>query len=1197
VRPHLNNDEIEQLFMSPRDSAGQELANETVQADALEHLRACESCQMKLRVHRELAEGLARLRFENVVPRTPQCPSESVWVELAAGLPLQNSGTYLDHAAQCEHCGPLLRQASGGFDEQLTPDDERLLSQLRSPNPEWQRDLARKLRVSSQPRVASSRWTFRFTLPRLAFAVGLTSIVALVLWVSLSLSKSPSPDRLLAQAYAEKRTVEMRIEGAPYAPLSQDRGADTVQNRMNRPALLRAESEIAQRLKSNPDDTNWLHARGRASLLEADGEAAIASLEKARQLAPNDESISTDLASAYFQRGESLNRPEDCGRTVDILGKVLAADPANEVARFNYAIALERISLYQQAIEQWQTFLTSYPTSGWAAEARGRLSQLQEKVRQHQKQSQSRMYSATEIAGIQQDQREESLDKIDARAEGYLGAAIIGWLPAAFASNESASSSSRSDRLALVALAETLRVRHGDRWLPDLLKANRHSPRVQEAFKLVADVERLIEISDNDRAAKEAQQAASLFKNARVPAGELYARFQVAYAAQLSHRNGDCSVIANDLLHSREIGSYSWLHIQAEIESAICASTSDEKALASLREASFLATQHHYPNLRSRTAQVLSAIYWTLGDTHESWEKSTDGLREYWAAGLPPLRGYNLLTNLDYLANDEQQWFLQAVVLRESVPIIAADPDQAMRAFEQARLGQALLMTGDLTGAEASFRETQRLFKSVPDGSRRNNLAAESELGLAKIDIQRGLTEKAVARLGAIQQKVSRIPDDDLALEFFQTYGLALLRAGSLKGAEENLASALELAEKGLPLIRGERDRLKWSRRNGPTYRAMVDLKLREDPRRALAYWEWYKGASLREQGGPSGVKPVGPPRDSGDSTRTIATRDGVTLVSFFLLQQGTVVWVSDAAGTQESWIAGGRDKLESLAQRFSERCSEPNSSLENIRREGAELYRQLVLPIEPLIRGRHALVIEPDGALNRVPFVALVDRDGQYLGDRYAISISPGFTYESDTRQWRGVFPQSRALVVGSPTAPGWPPLPDAEREARSVAEVFQHARLLLRTEATYPNIARELPDSDVFHFSGHAKADPNAAGVVVNGSDLFDVSKLDQLHLYRTQLVVLSACSSARGTAGLFDDEDSLVRRLITAGVPEVIASRWTVDSVATATLMHDFYARLLGGGTVADSMSLAVKDLRTQDGYSHPFYWAGFTVFGRG
>ncbi|MBZ5667296.1 MAG: CHAT domain-containing protein [Acidobacteriia bacterium] len=1023
------------------------------------------------------------------------------------------------------------------------------------------------------------------------------SIVALVLWVSLSLSKSPSPDRLLAQAYTEKRTVEMRIEGAPYAPLSQERGVNTAQNHMNRPALLRAESEIAQRLKLDPDDAIWLHARGRANLLEGDGDAAIASLEKARQFSPTDESIATDLASAYFQRGGSLNRPDDDGRTVDILGKVLAANPANEVARFNYAIALERISLYQQAIEQWQTFLNSYPTSAWAGEARIRLSQLQEKVQQHEKQSQSYLDSAAEIAGTQQNRREESFDRIDARPEDYLGTAVTEWLPVAFAGDESASSSSRSDWIALVALAEILGVRHDDTWLQDLLKANRHSPQVQKAFKLMADVKRLIEISDNDRAVKEAQQAASLFKSSNVHAGELYARFQVAYADQLSHRNADCSVIARGLLDTPEIRSYAWLHIQAEVESAICASTSDEKALASLKEAFSLATQHHYANIRSRAAQVLSAIYWTMGDTREAWGTSTEGLREYWAADLPPLRGYNILTNLDYLAYDEQQWFLQVAVLRESIPIIASDPDQAMRAFEQARLGQALLMTGDLAAAEASFRETQHLFQSVPDGSRRDNLAAESEIGLAKIDIQRGLAEKAAARLGAIQQRVNRIPDDDLTLEFFQTYGLALLRAGSLKVAEENITSALELAEKGLRLIRGERDRLKWSRRNEPTYRAMVDLKLQEDPRRALAYWEWYKGASLREQGGPSGTKSVGPPEDSGDAARTIATRDDVTLVSFFILPQGTAVWVSDATGTQESWIALGRDKLESLAQRFSEHCSEPSSNLENIRREGTELYQHLVLPIEPLIRGRHALVVEPDGALNRVPFVALVDRDGQYLGDRYAISISPGFKYEADTRPWLGVFPQSQALVVGSPTAPGWSPLPDAEREARSVAAVFQHARLLLRTEATYPNIARELPDSDVFHFSGHGTADPNAAGVVVNGSDLFDVSKLDQLHLYRTQLVVLSACSSARGTAGLFDDEDSLVRRLITAGVPEVIASRWTVDSVATATLMHDFYARLLGGGTVADSMSLAVKDLRNQDGYSHPFYWAGFTVFGRG
>lgn len=1195
--PHLNNDEIEQLLARAPELWNKEPVDKTVQTDALNHLEACESCQMKVRAHREAAERLAQLKSGGVGLRGSNCPPKGVWIELAAGVSTKDSGSYLNHAAQCEHCGPLLREATSDLAEEISLEDEKRIGLLRSASQEWQRDLAQRLSVAAQSSDPVQWSKHIFTLPRLALAGGLAGVLALALWVGLSLSKSPSADHLLIQAYMEKRSVEMRFEGAPYVPMSQERGAEAAQSHMNRPALLRAESEIAQRLQSTPDNVTWLHARGRASLLERDGEGAVATLEQARRLAPNDESIAVDLASAYFQRGESLGRSEDDGHAVDLLGRVLASSPKNEVARFNYAIALERISLYQQAIAEWQTFLELHPSSGWADEARVRLSQLQGKVMQHQSQGHSRMDDPAVIAtALQNNDGRDALDWMDARSESYIDIAVREWLPGAFAS-ESDTPASQADWAALTALARILEVRHKDTWLHDLLGADRTVPSVRAAFMLMSDVNHAIQISDNDRAAREAQRAALLFKASSNHAGELYERFQMAYANQLSHRNAECTVAARDLADSPDIPSYAWLVIQANVESAICASTSNEQALEWLKNAAALAKQHHYDTVRSRSEQVLSAIYWATGDLHEAWKTTADGLHEYWVGDLPPLLGYNLLTNLDYIAQDAQEWFLQIAVLRESLPMIADDPDRAMRAFEQTRLGQALLMTGSLSDAEASFRETYQLFQSVPDGSRKDNLITESEIGLAKIDVQRGFAGKAVSRLGAIEEQVKHIPDDDLALDFFQAYGLALLRANKLSAAQQNLSSALRFAEKGLHMVQGERDRLRWSRRNEPTYRAMVELTLQRDPGTALAYWEWYKGASLREHGGPFRFNSRRTPTDPEEFAVKIGPPGGVTLVSFFVLPHGIAVWVSDASATQERWIDVSKDELESLAQRFSEHCSDPESNLEDLRREGAELYERLFWPVEPLIRGRHALVLEPDGPLSQVPFGALVNHDGEYLGDQYAITVSPGLQYVADARSWNGIFPQSRALVVGNPTAPGWPSLPDAEREARDVAAVFARSHLLLRGEATYANIARELPDADVFHFSGHATANLQAAGVVVNGSALFESSKLDQLHLRRTQLVVLSACSSARGSGGLFDDEDSLARQFIAIGVPEVVASRWSVDSGDTAALMHDFYARLLDGGAVADSLRSAAKELRSQGRRAHPFYWAGFTVFGKG
>ena len=96
--------------------------------------------------------------------------------------------------------------------------------------------------------------------------------------------------------------------------------------------------------------------------------------------------------------------------------------------------------------------------------------------------------------------------------------------------------------------------------------------------------------------------------------------------------------------------------------------------------------------------------------------------------------------------------------------------------------------------------------------------------------------------------------------------------------------------------------------------------------------------------------------------------------------------------------------------------------------------------------------------------------------------------------------------------------------------------------------------------------------------------------------KLAVLSACNTANGTTGVFDDRNSLARLLVGAGILDVVASRWTVDSRATSSLMQEFYAQLLSGRGVSSSLQEASHKLRQKKEYTHPFYWASFSVFGR-
>jgi CHAT domain-containing protein len=181
---------------------------------------------------------------------------------------------------------------------------------------------------------------------------------------------------------------------------------------------------------------------------------------------------------------------------------------------------------------------------------------------------------------------------------------------------------------------------------------------------------------------------------------------------------------------------------------------------------------------------------------------------------------------------------------------------------------------------------------------------------------------------------------------------------------------------------------------------------------------------------------------------------------------------------------------------------------------------------------------------------------------------------------------------------------LPDANREAQSVASQFRHSRLLSGKEVTSLAIRQELPHSHVFHFAGHAVSGAIEGGLVVSSPDLADgnageptllsASQLDQAGLQQLQLVVLSACSTAETEKG-FAEPNTLVRVFLRAGVPHVIASRWSVDSHTTEKTMAEFYSRLFGGLPVAQALQQAANKVRLQPATSHPYYWAAFGAYG--
>jgi len=179
--------------------------------------------------------------------------------------------------------------------------------------------------------------------------------------------------------------------------------------------------------------------------------------------------------------------------------------------------------------------------------------------------------------------------------------------------------------------------------------------------------------------------------------------------------------------------------------------------------------------------------------------------------------------------------------------------------------------------------------------------------------------------------------------------------------------------------------------------------------------------------------------------------------------------------------------------------------------------------------------------------------------------------------------------LVINSGSLPG------AAREQEAIAHLFPHTRVVDPKAVKWTRVRSLLEESDALHYIGHAKLIQGAVSLVFDGDRSFVRGQdFQPQFLKKTRLAVLAACSS--GTAdddGLLDTE-SLLHTFLSAGVPEIIVSRWNVNSEATSQLMQSFYTHMRQGFDAAQSISAAKREALASN--HHPYFWASFELVGR-
>ena len=232
------------------------------------------------------------------------------------------------------------------------------------------------------------------------------------------------------------------------------------------------------------------------------------------------------------------------------------------------------------------------------------------------------------------------------------------------------------------------------------------------------------------------------------------------------------------------------------------------------------------------------------------------------------------------------------------------------------------------------------------------------------------------------------------------------------------------------------------------------------------------------------------------------------------------------------------------------------------------------------------------------------------YLIEKHTILTAPAIQVLELTRKQRKQVAAKDVLVVGNPTMPsispqlGKPPqqlpsLPGAEQEANAIAQLF-NTKAITGSYATKSAIVQQMQKAKIIHLATHGLLDdfkgqgvPGAIALASSGEDngLLTSSEIFDMKL-NAELVVLSACDTGRGTI-TGDGVIGLSRSLISAGVPSVIVSLWSVPDAPTASLMTEFYTQMRQNSDKATALRQAM--LTTMKQHPNPKNWAAFTLIG--
>ncbi len=899
-----------------------------------------------------------------------------------------------------------------------------------------------------------------------------------------------------------------------------------------------------------------LERYGVARLVAGDAAGAVALLERARPYAVDRAAFLVNMAAAYYARSS----PGDRVRALDAaLASIRVRD--SPAARFDAALAVEHLMPPGASVRYWNDALNAERDPEWRREIIERL-----------------RVAGNAANGVQHSNSSAWLKAWSETIPRWVGscAGEAGDKPARFDDLEARLSDAGRDAYG-GALAAWLAAAAAD-CRPEVVGAVRRFLAARAAYR-----------------ADDLAGAARLFGDARSALGrvasplEWEARLYGAVSGYFVTRDAEATLA--ELREVRHIASqrgFTRIEARAEWMSGYVLQdrAAFQDALDAFERCRALAVRSGDRETAAVVDALIASVYDWLGDYSRGWTTRERALAQL-VEVADPRALQTILASATRAALRDGLTAAALVFSDASVDCARAFASDARLAESELDRARIAHQAGDRAVVERALESAARYASSAISPVVAARLRANLEAARAETaDGASGVQPLSAAIDGY------RSGGADIALaRLFLMRARAYIARGDDPAAEDDLASGIDAFERARRQLRDAAWRLSYFEEAWALFDEAIERRLRHgDAEGAFALAE--RGHS-RVLGDALSVNPRFRLQD-------VQSRlpPGSALIRWTPLERGVAVWTISRSGaatglqpvSSREVQAAVDDLVACLAQRRGLHICDDRSAV---------VYRLLLEPIAERLSGISRLVVIPDGFLQKTPFAALWNPSvHRYVVEDFEISYAPSAA--ALMQPARAMSGQPRALVV-APSVSGAPPLPNAEREARSVAARFSTAATLFGAEATRERFLHDLRGYDVLHFAGHAVTNPDApelSRLLLRSADGDGPSpvygyEIARLPLNRVRAAVLAACDTAAGRTLKSEGVLSLARDFMAAGVSTVVATLWPVEDEAAARLFPDIHEGIRRGIPAARSLR-TVQLAQPAAVRSADTDWASIVVF---